>query len=264
MTKWHNETSRPLSSFDWLKVHHMAKLPERTSFVKSLMEQYSPSTIVDLGCGPGFWLELFNNYASTECTFIGLDYDKSAIEYASKVASNWERDYSFDTYDIFKDNNRIPLADMYLAFNIFPYTNNLDTFLSMLKSKMKKGSVLVIRQYDGASIRFGPIPHKQRIEIDNSLFTSVSMSNNFSHYDLDRVYSTINSTKFSKKKIKFETYQRNSPYSEKENEYISNMIEWTSAYISKKAQKDLIDWYNSYYHNKQTYFIEVDLTAVVS
>ena len=40
MSKWHNKTGKPLSSLEWLEVHHNAKLDEREIFVKGYVFKY--------------------------------------------------------------------------------------------------------------------------------------------------------------------------------------------------------------------------------
>ncbi len=268
MTSWHNETGRPLSSLSWLKAHHNAKLDERKKFAHSIInnKKNGIKKIVDLGCGPGLWLDIFNDIVSSDCEFVGLDSDQNAIFEAKTTASKWKRPTKFLVCDIINQLGDIPEADIYLAFNIFPYLESPENLIFSLKSKLKPNGILVVRQYDGATMRFGPMIHENRLEIDGALFNSVGGSRQFCHYDLDRVYQLLEHSKFESKNIEFELFFRKYPYSDEFLEYYKNTMEWTMAYVSESAADKLQCWADTHLHSSShfSYFSEIDLTAVLS
>ena len=184
-----NSTGKPLANASWLENHHLAKIPERTKFAKKLVEIH-PQKLVDLGCASGLWLELLNQILPTECEFIGIDSDGESLDMAIQRSKSWERKTSFMQLDIEKEVSKIPSCDLTLAFNIFPYINNLDKFISALASRKPKG-VLAVRQYDGASIRFGPMPTSERQKIESDLRVATENSQKFRHYDLDRTFAAL-------------------------------------------------------------------------
>ena len=174
MSTWHNKSGKPLSSAAWLEAHHQAKLPERTEFAQRIAILH-PKTVVDLGCGSGIWLDLINEYVDHDCELIGLDADENAIRDATDRSSSWSRKSSFQRIDIETESHKIPKADVYLAFNIFPYLKDISSFIEILKSKVKPHGCIVIRQYEGALLRFGPMNTADRLDIEISLQASVGI-----------------------------------------------------------------------------------------
>jgi len=262
--KWNNLSGRPLSSSDWLYEHHIAKLPERTNFIKNLFSNFKPKRIVDLGCGTGLWLELINNTIDFDCEFIGIDSDKLALEEAQKRSVKWNKKVTYIESD-FMNIQDLPEADLYLAFNVFSYIKSPSYFIDGIKDKLSQNGKLVIRQYDGAAIRFGPMSHELRINIENVLFNSVNYSQSFKHYDLDRVFEAIENSNFEHKEINFELFKRNSPYPQDFYKYYSNTIKWTINYLNENMSKELQHWYDKHLiESNSSYFYEVDLISILS
>ena len=262
--KWNNLSGRPLSSSDWLYEHHIAKLVERTTFIKKLFINFKPKKIIDLGCGTGLWLDLINNVIDFDCEFIGIDSDQIALDEAKKRSANWNRKVTYIQSD-FTSIQNFPTADLYLAFNIFSYIESPFYFIDVIRNKLSDNGKLIIRQYDGAAIRFGPMNHELRISIENVLFNSVNYSQTFKHYDLDRVFEVIENSSFSHKEINFELFKRNSPYPEDFYKYYNNTIKWTINYLNENMSKELQKWYTRHLvENNPSYFYEVDLVSILS
>lgn len=258
-----NSSGKPLADAEWLNNHHRAKLPERKAFAEKLAE-YNPKTIVDLGCASGLWLDVFDKVMPNDCSFIGIDSDEESLELAKKHSRAWDRTSSFMKLDIESQTSLIPPADLTLAFNIFPYIKDLNLFLKALFNRCPWG-VLAIRQYDGASIRFGPMPTGKRQAIESSLRVATENSKKFRHYDLDRAYEALNSSPYKKMSYSFELFERTSPFSEDFIPYYRDMLQWTCDHISDSAAKYLSGWLDedANYCMKR-YFFEVDLVAVLS
>ncbi len=263
-SKWYNSSGQPLSSSEWLKNHHLAKLPERKEFIKRLLKDFRPKQIIDLGCGTGLWLDLFNEFVSDDCEFIGIDNDSNSISEAENISKSWNRQSKFIVCDIFNEKDKIPNGDLFLAFNIFPYISNAKLFLEIIQSKMNINAKLAIRQYDGNTMRFGPMSSEDRLSMDNSLYSAVGNSNQFHHYDLDRVYTLISNSSFNNKNIMFEIFQRNTPFPNEFINYFEGTIEWNIHYLSEYDSEKLEKWYQEYKKNASVYFVEVDLTAILS
>lgn len=262
MSKWDNETGKTLSSIEWLKIHHNAKLNERVKFMNSIIDNKIKS-IIDLGCGPGLWLEILNNIVTSDCKLIGVDTDQDTLDIAKYTAEKWNRQIIFINCDIENEIDKLPKVDLILAFNIFPYLNEPDDFLEKLRHKLNPNGKIIIRQYDGGTMRFGPMDEPLRHLIDESLYSSIGASNNFHHYDLDRVTRIINSSKFTSKKTSFELFQKTSPYSSEFQKYIEETIQWTFLHISDYANEKLTSWYNTQFV-ENSYFFEVDLVSILS
>lgn len=265
MTSWINKSGRPLSSSEWLAIHHNAKSEERMHFAKKLLRN-SPSCIVDLGCGTGLWFDMLNKFASTKCKFIGIDGDIAAINEAKSKSLHWKRKCEFICTNI-ELNSEIPFADMFLVFNMFSYVNDGTSFLNNLRSRLNPGGCVVIRQYDEGTMRFGPMDNNERFEIDNSLFTALSCSNMFRHYDIDRTIQAITASTFEQKSIEFEVFERKSPYTEEFKKYFNETISWNMQFLNEAAKTSLKRWQDKYIiaqKPEQSYFIEVDLVARLS
>lgn len=247
-------------------MHHRAKLTERTEFIRRIIEK-GPKTICDLGCGPGIWLELFNEYADIDCKFIGIDTDQASIDNSRKRSRNWSRPVELLCADIETESYKLPAADVYIAFNIFPYLNDIGTLLKRLKKQVNPGGSVVVRQYDGALLRFGPMSTNDRTAIDISLQSSVLRSEEFKHYDLDRVFEAIKRSDFLTQHIEFEVFKRISPYPPQFIPYLENTINWMLQYLSEDAGEILQKWKTHHQNTGYTspsYFSGTDMIAWLS
>lgn len=257
-----NSSGKPLANSSWLENHHRAKIPERTAFAIKLAK-LQPKKIVDLGCATGLWLELLNKMLPIDCEFIGIDSDMESLEIAISRSKSWSRKTSFIQLDIEKDASLIPSADLTLAFNIFPYIRNIDIFLNILATKSAHGT-LAVRQYDGASIRFGPMPTVMRQKIEQDLQTATGNSEKFRHYDLDRTFMALRNSAYTNFEYNFELFKRISPFDQDFMPYYRGTLLWTSQHISDASAEFLNKWMNEDIHLENRYFYEVDLVALLS
>lgn len=265
MKNWYNSEGNPLSAESWLAAHHQAKRPEREAFVNKLCTEFSPRKIVDIGCGTGLWLDIFSARVGENCELIGIEKDLNSLELAIKRSSKWPCKSKFINLDIELDTD-LPEADLYLAFNIFPYLNNPLATIDKIRTALSPGGTLVIRQYDGGMLRIGPLSESAREIIDSSLRTSVSNSSQFYHYDLDRVFRTSSQSLFKKKNFEFEVFFRKTPFPEEFKEYFFNTTNWMLGLISDRARICLNKWTEEFAnHGAQGgYFMEVDLIIFMS
>ena len=260
----HNSTGRPLSSPEWLEAHHRAKLRERRRFAASLAS-YAPTRVLDLGCATGLWLDVLDGILPPECEFIGIDSDPESLRLAESLSRTWGRKSDFLLCDIQSDPDRLPGADLTLAFNLFPYLHEPGHLLECLNARAERG-IIAIRQYDGAALRFGPMHVDLRSEIESSLRASMEASTEFSHYDMDRAFSVIQGSRLAIQSLEFELFQRTTPYEADFVDYYSRTIAWTLDHISDQARTHFLRWLTeqSVAEPSQGYFWEVDLTAVLS
>ena len=258
-----NSTGKPLADAKWLEQHHNAKIHERTSFAK-MLSHYSPKRVVDLGCASGLWLDTLDKVMPKDCEFIGVDCDPASLDVAKAKSINWQRKTSFLRLDIEKEVDKIPSADLTLAFNIFPYISDLDIFLHRLSLRIPKG-ILAIRQYDGASIRFGPMSTAERQKLETSLRVATESTQHFHLYDMDRTFHALYSSEYDHVNCWFELFERTSPFDESFIPYYRDMLLWTCDHISENSSRFLHNWLNEDQNYKMNrYFYEVDLVAIVS
>lgn len=211
------------------------------------------------------WLELLNSMLPDDVEFLGIDIDEDILRIAEQKSSHWNRKVSFANVN-FEDFDGYNEIDLILAFNIFPYVKDIDKTIDFLYKKINSNGYIAVRQYDGASIRFGPLKHSERILVDSSLYSSLSASNVFLHYDLDRVFSSLRNSKFIVKNMEFEIFSRISPFDKHLKKYLHQTLDWTRLYINKRAQKILYSWEEKFLYNEKindAYFFEVDLVGLL-
>jgi len=262
MISYENTSGKPLADADWLACHHQAKLNERIAFVRRLAA-FKPMSIVDLGCASGLWLDLLNQELPIECEFIGIDSDEKLLKMAIQRSDLWKRKVSFLKLDLEQETFKIPPSDLTLAFNIFPYIKNLDQFITTLSQRVPRGR-LAIRQYDGASIRFGPMLTSKRQALEIELRVATENSQKFRHYDLDRTYTALHNSDYKQCFYEFELFQRFSPFPKDFLPYYKETLAWTIQLVSKTSADYLHEWINTDIIMENKYFYEVDLVAILS
>jgi SAM-dependent methyltransferase len=259
VANWRNASGRPLASPEWLEAHHLAKLPERRRFAERLAA-LCPARIVDLGCGTGLWLDLLNEVLSDDCEFIGLDSDPDAAALACTRCARWQRPVVIRQLEIEAESRSIPACDLALAFNVFPY---LEDPAAVIAELARKGTALAVRQYDGAALRFGPMGNQLRTAVETSLQAAVGASEQFRHYDMDRVFSTLTSAAYTERTFEFELFARTDPFPPEFLDYYEGMMGWTLELLSEDAASAMRSWLADPNVGGR-YFFEVDLTAVLS
>lgn len=265
MGSWRNASGRPLSSIEWLDAHHRAKLQERTNFVQKILA-LQPRTIVDLGCGPGIWLDLINKLAPPDCELIGIDSDTDALNYTAMRAAGWQRPCHLSHVDFDREGVVVPIDSVVLAFNVFPYLDNAAQLIADVCEQLGGRGHLVVRQYDGNLLRFGPMAQHIRQNMDVALYASLSHSKQLKHYDLDRVFELIHTSGFANKNIEFENFCRQSPYDDDFIEYLINCLRWTGELVNEHSSEELEKWLGRYVGASAfpSYVVETELVAWLS
>lgn len=257
MPAWRNSTGHPLSSPDWLDIHHSAKLPERTRFAKGVAA-FEPQKLVDLGCATGLWLDLLDQFLPSECEFIGIDNDPEALDYARRRARQWSRPSAFIQSDIASEPQSIPCdADVLLAFNILSYLPDTPALLKHLAQRSATYR-LIVRQYDGGTIRIGPLSADDRFAIDSSLRASLEASSEFSYYGMDDIHRVLLASALAVETLEFELTQRHTPFPPEFRDYFASTIGWMMSHLSDNGRDRL-----SQALGRSLYFAELDLVAVM-
>jgi len=262
MSSWENPSGAPLADGDWLEVHHLAKLPERLAFAEK-MAKLRPKTVVDLGCATGLWLELLHKTFPADTKFIGIDADQASIDKAAARAKDWGREVEFMCLDLNTQVDLIPAADLTIAFNTFNYIKDLPGLLGKLAARNPRGT-LVVRQYDGDSIRFGPMRTAERQQMETALFQALANNDSFDHYDLDRTFEAIENSPYADKKLHFELFERTRPFSPGLDAYYRNKMEYFHGELSGAAANQFRAWIDKNATDPNGYFFEVDLVAWLS
>lgn len=252
----------PPAGGKWLEAHHRAKLPERRAFCQRLAA-LQPSRVLDVGCGTGLWLDLLNELLPPDCEFIGLDYSEASIAEASQRAETWSRQASFKRVDLNAPPFTLPDADLTLMFNVSSYIGQLDPLLDTLA---RRPGHVVIRQYDGGGMRFGPMSLDDRVLIESSLRVAMTESLEFRHYDLDRLYAGIERAPFTQRDLSFALFEGSSPFPDEFADYFTGTMSWMLDCLPAPAGECLQSWWTARKRDPglPTYFTEVDLCAILS
>jgi hypothetical protein len=169
---------------------------------------------------------------------------------------------SFLHLDIEENVEELPPADITLAFNIFPYLSDPGQLVDLMAARR---GALAVRQYDGAALRFGPMRQPDRALIEASLFASVGASEQFRHYDIDRIFSFLRASPFESQEIEFELFARVAPFTDDVRDYYEATLAWTLGLLSDEAKHLFMTWMNDGKDEQiPRYFYEVDLIGVLS
>jgi SAM-dependent methyltransferase len=182
-------------------------------------------------------LNLLAESLPADCELVGIDSDSSTVARARQRALQWQQPATFGVADFDADPDAIPDADIFLAFNIFPYVSRPLELLECLRRKLRPGGCVIVRQYDGALIRLGPMAEHDRRVIDTSLMAAVLGSGQFKHYDMDRVFDCIHASSYTSKETDFEIFRRVAPFPPEFRDYFLKTVEWTHTYVSEDAQQ---------------------------
>lgn len=262
MSNRRNSSGFQLSSGNWLNNHHKAKLQQRYKFAKQLAK-LKPKSIIDIGCGTGLWLELFNDILPKDCNFIGVDLDEQSLDKAKMRSKNWNRECEWIKLDINKEPEKIPAADLTLIFNFSSYIENLGLLFDSL-SKEKGFKEIALRQFAGDEIKFGPFAPDTHTLIDNSLKNSIGASQQIRYYDMDRLIQMVADSDREIIYQDFDLYKAFSPFNPENYPYIVGTVNWTLDRVSENAQPAIIDWLSKASNgDKSLYFYSLDWIALL-
>ena len=99
---------------------------------------------------------------------------------------------------------------------------------------------LAVRQYDGASIRFGPMSTTMRQKIEQDLQIATGNSEKFKHYDLDRTFVALRNSAYTNFEYNFELFERISPLDQDFIPYYEGTLLWTCQHISDTSAEFLL------------------------
>lgn len=96
--------------------------------------------ILDVGCGPGMFLQEFNRYCSG-CQLVGMDYAKSAILYAAKLLPDAQFVVDNLVRQVYSNHN---CYDLVFCLQSLEHIEEWELALSNLLSMTKPGGHLII------------------------------------------------------------------------------------------------------------------------
>ena len=158
----------------------------------------------------------------------------------------------------------LPAADLFLCFNMFGYFERKGLLLRRMKERLLPNGSIVIRQYDGATMRLGRMHHEARLRIDMALYAGVGASRQFGHYAMDDTLGAVADAGFPRVEIEFETFFRLSPFSDEFQPYLQGTLEWITNYVGDAANADVRRWFERATRETLHYFSEIDVVCWIS
>jgi SAM-dependent methyltransferase len=256
-----DQADQPPCGPRWLEAHHLAKLAERRRFAERLAN-LKPRSVLDLGCGPGLWLDLLHGFLPADCSFIGVDTDEGLLEIARDRSRGWPQSARFEVLDLEADADRLPVADLTMMFNVMLYLTRPLDLLETIATR-NDGSAVAVRE--GTSLRFGPLPPEQCVAIEQELLRSIAQHPPFRLYDLDRTYAALTDASFAHREIEFELFERTAPFPPELERYWDGTLWWTANNVSPTTAAWLERWRagRQPVGEAPAYIVEVDVVAVL-
>jgi 2-polyprenyl-3-methyl-5-hydroxy-6-metoxy-1,4-benzoquinol methylase len=106
----------------------------------SEINKLSPKTILDFGCGEGFFLKAMKDRGLSEIEILGVDIRKESIERAKKLVP--EGDFrQLELFQIYPDNIRF---DLVMAIEVLEHLYEPDTYLKRFVSLSRKNVLITV------------------------------------------------------------------------------------------------------------------------
>lgn len=150
--------SLPFIDLAWLDDHHQAKRADRRAMVEALDLQ-AGECVIDVGCGPGYWSELFAEQVGATGRVVGVDLSPQLVGHAR--ARN-ERGPFADRLDFrvgrFDD---LPVADgagsTVFFGNCLTYVGATDRVFAELRRITRPGGRIAVKDFDGGALVIHPL-----------------------------------------------------------------------------------------------------------
>jgi precorrin-6B methylase 2 len=251
-------------SLEWLASHHFTKIHNRFHQVRRL-PIVEGDHVLDLGCGPGFYTKYFCEMVGSKGKVTGVDSNPMSLDFAERYLAgfpykNWRlmNKDMLDCIDELKQYNKIVIIN---AVGYLP--NPIDT-IRLFVSKMRKGSQLIIKDFDMGTIFIYPI--------NNSFLTTLishaernNMHNNplnFDNFFGRRVFNIHN-------KIDDVSYSNTlwaqgitSPFNDYEKRYIKGNIGSLVTQAQVSCPKEIITYFEKMILKNEDFFAIEDALFV--
>lgn len=153
-----------------LKTENTYGIKKRFAFIEGAISAASPSTILDIGCGAGTYLTYPIAARFPNVNVLGADSDGVSIGFAQKKYSL--PNLNFQLFEEVPESLRF---DMVIASEVIEHVEDPLSFLSMLRSKLNPGGVLILTLPNG----YGPFEIMSFIEMILSIFKIPSLLRQF-------------------------------------------------------------------------------------
>lgn len=163
-------------------------IKQSVQWIESLCENKSEKKLLDLGCGPGIYAELFEEKGFT---VTGIDFSKRSISYAKENAESKQKniEYFYQNYLTMDYENQFDVVTLiYCDFGVLNPKDRHE-LLGKIKRALKPSGVLILDGF--TKLQLSVSMEKELIEYYDSGFWNptpyVCIQRNF-HYDDPKVF----------------------------------------------------------------------------
>jgi len=254
-----SERGLQLSSLEWLLIHHAAKEQDRRALVSTLPLK-SSDRVLDLGCGPGLWIELLKAKLDAGGWVVGLDFDHEFLRYALRKENlSAELPRACFCQGNFQE---LPFKsesfDAIFFGNGFYYTSHAQNLLKEQVRILRHGGLLMGRHADDSNLIIYPLEADLLLEVLHHAAQELrkrppsppfknafgrSMHGHFLRAGLDDVQT--------------HTVQKIAPLSGPEKSYIINKMQWYAEVIRGSASTSLLaTWLDRFDPKSSSYILD--------
>jgi len=253
-----------LASMDWLSLHHRVKQKERKEFLRSL-DIREGDRVLDLGCGPGFWVDLLADIVGKSGAIVGIDIDEPILNYARetvqarRVGFDIEfRNMSFESIDA-----TIGEFDVVFFANCICYVDDPGNFLRGATERARAGGRVIGRNWDGAVFILNPIPERILARMQLALLEVFDVhqpkGKYFDHYFGRKLPGLFTRQGFREISVKTDVFERYGPADEDLTRYIENVGSWMETSVSEVwSQEDRSEWLRYFDPDDEKYICKED------
>ncbi|MBP1927173.1 SAM-dependent methyltransferase [Sedimentibacter acidaminivorans] len=133
-------------------------IKKSVEWIRSMFKKTSGKKLLDLGCGPGIYAELF---AQLGFQVTGIDFSKRSIEYANRNAYLNEKniDYIYENYLDIEYRNEFDLITLiYCDFGVLS-PNERKVLLNRIMNALKQDGILILDGF--TKNQLSDVPEKQ-------------------------------------------------------------------------------------------------------
>lgn len=122
-------------------------MKKRLDFIADIIAEYAPERVLDMGCGTGANLTEPLAQRFPTVSFLGVDSDKTSIEFAQREKRHRNADYAHSD-----DVAALGKFDLIIASEVIEHVEDPDAFLDFLKSRLTEEGKIAITLPNG----YGP------------------------------------------------------------------------------------------------------------
>lgn len=261
------------ASSEWLSLHFAAKSDSRLKEFLNLPIQRG-DRVLDVGCGPGIFGSYISHMVGDDGRYVGVDVDKESIRYAiNRLSTNYIKNWTFICSDFDYAIDNCAEFDVVLFSNSLSYARFPIDIVSKISSAMKRGSKIIIKDFDAAAIHVSPVDIKMwssLIDVAmNKKYESDHPYNGFFGRKVPFIHEACSCTSYKNDII---SHMMNYPYNSNEvvyiNESIRMLVDISGYSTNSESEKYFMKMFSMddgcFFKMKDSFFIENEFMTILT